>query len=385
MTDQPRLILHVGAPKCGSSALQAALSATPVLKMPSGRRMTYLSARRGRRGNWSVLKGMPVQISARRAPHGYAVWPNPQDDESAAALRSLRDGVWAGGRKDLPILSHEGWIGLADSFAAQHPQWFDEPASGPVEIFASARPPIDWLNAAYWQWGVWTGLDFGRWLDRGGMPYTLGAALTRWAALPNTRVTLRITSDIVSAFAQHFGVPLQPPKAGNPTSPTALIGFLMRNRRYRKTVHDSGIEFVVQRWCEVPGDTKPWAILPRHLYRIGEALDADVAKLFALLPKDEGAAIRAADPRWVSDAPYHDRFIAGPTRLDDPEELAQLYIALGRGVAQAAEATGRPMPQLQPVLGTRASVHAWDVAVARALEHLIALDEAYRTGGLFRS
>ena len=44
----------------------------------------------------------------------------------------------------------------------------------------------------------------------------------------------------------------------------------------------------------------------------------------------------------------------------------------------AAEAAGKPVPPLQPVLATRASAHSWDVALAGALEHLIALDAGLR-------
>ena len=40
-----RAILHVGAPKCGSSALQTALSAHPALTGADGRRHVYLAAR----------------------------------------------------------------------------------------------------------------------------------------------------------------------------------------------------------------------------------------------------------------------------------------------------------------------------------------------------
>ena len=51
--------------------------------------------------------------------------------------------------------------------------------------------------------------------------------------------------------------------------------------------------------------------------------------------------------------------------------------AYGASLA-AAEAAGKPVPPLQPVLATRASAHSWDVALAGALEHLIALDAGLR-------
>ncbi|MBP0484492.1 hypothetical protein [Sagittula salina] len=44
MRPPPRILLHVSAPKCGSSALQTALSASPVLRGSDGSRIAYLAA-----------------------------------------------------------------------------------------------------------------------------------------------------------------------------------------------------------------------------------------------------------------------------------------------------------------------------------------------------
>ncbi|MBV7397344.1 hypothetical protein [Mameliella sediminis] len=370
------IILHVGAPKCGSSALQAALSAAQRLTSDRGETLVYTGLR-AKGDGWTPVSGRLLRLAASRAVHGYVSWPNPNGDDPKPLFAAL-DKVRAGGGRSLPVVSNEGWIGQAETFATALPHWFREGDGGRIEICAFARPPLDWLNAAYWQWGVWSGLEFGAWLDKMGMPYAIGAALTRWAALPNTVVRVNLGQDVLAGFEADHGVTLPRPSQRNAALPAALIGFLMRNRRYRRGAHDSATDFIFQRWCKVEGAARPWAILPRHLRLLRASVRADLDLLFGLLPEQQAGALRENDPRWSSEDPYRARLLRGRSSLDDPEELAELYQALVRGVAAACEAAGQAVPQLPPVLSTQASIHSWDVAVAQALEHLIALDEEMR-------
>jgi len=376
MSTERSIILHVGAPKCGSSALQAALSEAPRLTTKAGETLAYTGLR-ARSDDWSLLSGRMLRSAARRSVHGYVSWPSTTA-ENETALFSALDHVRRKAGRAVPVVSNEGWIGQADAFAEALPHWFTQDAGAPVEICAFVRPPIDWLNAAYWQWGVWSGRPFQAWVERTEMPYSLGAMLTRWAALPNTRLRLGFSGDVLAEFEETEGVALPRPAQRNVSLPPAMLGFLMRNRRYRSNAHDNAAEFIFQRWCKMEDGPRLWAVLPRHLIQLREALRADLDLLFALVPEDRARAIRAADPRWTSEEPYHERILQGRSRLDDPEELAQLYRVLVSGVGAAAAAAGKAVPKLPPVLSTRASVHAWDVAVAQALEHLIAFDTDLR-------
>lgn len=375
MSDAPAIILHVGAPLCGTRALQRAFSAAPLLSTDSGP-LAY--AVPGPRGG-ALLSGRALRTTAARDLRGRLGWPDMEAD-TAAALAPL-DRLRRKPPGGVPLVSNPGWIGQADRFADALPQWFAEDAP-PVEICAFARPPLDWLNAAYWEWGVWSGRGFGAWLAQMGMPYTLGAALTRWEALPAVRLKLGLTEDVLTAFDGAYGTALPRPACGTDGAlPPALLGFLLRNRRYRGDAADTATEEVFRRWCHVAEAPRPWAVLPRHLSEVRAATRADLDRLFALIPEAEVENLRARDPRWtVAPDPYEPLFLRGRAPLDDPEELAQLYRALVRGVGAVAKAAGKRVPPLQPVLATRASVHTWDVAVARALEHLVALDAEHRRG-----
>jgi hypothetical protein len=225
-----RLLLHVGAPHCGSVALQTALSATPSLPTQDGQELRY-TALSPQSGGWTVLSGRSLRMAAERSIKGCTATTAPAETDSAPFFAAL-DRVRRKAGRTVPVLSHPGWIGQADSFATALPHWFEGETETPVDICAFARPPLDWLNAAYWRWGIWSGRGFGSWLERLGTPYTLGAALTRWAALRGARVTLRLDADVLSGFDAACGTTLPRPARRPTPLPPALLGFLMRNRRY---------------------------------------------------------------------------------------------------------------------------------------------------------
>ncbi|MEI4494641.1 hypothetical protein WAF00_28865 [Mameliella alba] len=368
MSGTPAIVLHLGAPQCGARALQRALSTTPELTTGDSTRLSYAALRPG---SQAVLSGKALRRAAAREVSGQLDWSGPEGPPLAPLdrLRRRRGGT-------VPLVSNPDWIGQTESFAEALPDWFREETGAPTGLCALVRPPLDWLNAAYWDWGIWSGRGFGSWLAQMGMPYTLGAALARWAALPDTRLALALAEDDPLPAAEALlGTDLPRPAQGSPGAlPPAFLGFLMRNRRYRADAGDRTAEDVFRRWCHVAGAPRPWAVLPRHLGPLRAATRADLDLLLPLLPE----AVRA-DPRWqLSEDAYHAELIRGRSPLDDPEELAALYRALVRGVGAAAETAGKPVPPLQPVLATRASAHSWDVALARALEHLIALDAGLR-------
>ena len=159
MTDS-QLVLHIGAPKCGSSALQAALTRQPVLTAADGRRFRYVSLGRGA-GPPRLIEGQSLRRIADTSVFGYATFPAvPRDDSTQAYFEAIdatrRRGLRGG---FVPILSNEAWIGDPALFAAA----LAAAGNPPVDAVAFLRAPVDWLNAAYWQWGVWSQPRFERW------------------------------------------------------------------------------------------------------------------------------------------------------------------------------------------------------------------------------
>lgn len=383
MSARKRMILHIGGPKCGSSALQAALSATPDLTSQSGEKLSYTGLRGGGGKDWRPIQGRLLTTAAQRSVHGYVSWPNLGRTEDPTPIFDALDKVWSRLRPGtVPVLSNEGWVGQAEAFAERLPHWFTpgsaESGAPLIEIQAFARPPLDWLNSAYWQWGVWNTRNFDSWLERLAMPYQLGTKIAQWAALPNTRLHLHLSGDVVARFGEDHGVALRPAQARNSSLSPAMVGFLLRNRRFRPTAHDSAAEFIFQRWCDTSDAPRLWALMPRHVQAVKQAARAEVETLFSLLPEDQRRALRQSDPRWTSNEPYHAKIRAGRSKLDDPEQLAQLYVSLCDGVRKAAHAIRQPVPPLASALAASAPIEDWDTVVASALEHLVKLDRHHR-------
>ena len=56
---------------------------------------------------------------------------------------------------------------------------------------AFLRPVLDWVNAAYWQWGIWVLPNIDQWLRRGNLNYTFADDLETWKAIPNVTLHVR--------------------------------------------------------------------------------------------------------------------------------------------------------------------------------------------------
>lgn len=370
-----RSILHIGAPKCGSSALQTALSHTPRLRARDGRRYEYVSGAMVQ-GRWLPLRGRVLSQRAAASPYGYVAGTGlsltPDTKPFFDQLHTLMTGKRRGGR--IPILSNEGWIIHPDLFA----QHLDTKRTGPVAVLAYVRPPLEWLNAAYWQWGVWSGLSFDVWLERSQLSYQMGTLLTAWSKIPNLHLRIRSArQDVVADFADFLDAPLPRGAQTNTTSVPSLIGFLMRNRHFRRDWHDSKTEFVFQRWCPQPDEPKLWAVLARNVHSLRSPMKDEVQRLLALMPDTEREALLNY-PGWTRERHYHPLILEGISGLNRPEAKPGLYRALCIGLEAASEAAGQKMPALPSCPAESADVATWDEVIATLLTALIEADEAWR-------
>ncbi len=372
---EPSLVLHVGAPKCGSSALQTALTQNPDLRSATGREMRYIALRQTKAGD-HLIRGRMVRRLGRMTAYGYACWPNlGRHTDSAPIFQAMGKALHQGQRGGwLPILSCEGWINHPESFAAA----LAEMGNPRVDVVCFLRPPAEWVNAAWWQWGVWAVRSVDVWQNRGFLPYGFADHLERWARIPGVRLHVRRSRpDAVQKFTSLYDCALTDRVSGNASSPASLIGFLVRNRRFRETPHNARSEFIFQRWCpKVPG--RPlWALAPRHIHYLRPVTRQARDTLQRVLSAEDVADV-FEDLRWNNEDLYHDAILGGASALSDPADLPTLYAALAAGVAAASAAAGQKLPELPAPLDPSDPVARWDPVLAEMFECLIAADARWR-------
>ena len=378
-SSRPWMILHVGAPKCGSSALQTALSLNPDLRGADGTRYRYTSAH-DIAGAWRVQDGARLKMAARMSPYGYVSWPNlgPQRDRQAVFKAMGRTLARGRRRGHVPILSSEGWINHPAAFAEALAAW----GNPPVDVVVFLRPVVDWVNAAFWQWGVWHQPALDGWMARAGMSYTFADDIAAWARIPGVRLRVRgQRPDVVAKFADLYGLPLAADRQSNTAAPAILTGVLLRNRAFRPTGHAGAIEFVVQRWCPAIPGRKLWAVEARHIQKLRTVRQAALETLKAVLDPADMEDI-LSDPRWTREALYHDEVLSGVTRLNPPELFGPLYESLCAGVTAAAAAAGEDLPPLPARPDADADIATWDAAICPVLETLQRMDVRARQHGV---
>ena len=376
-------ILHIGAPKCGSSALQAALSGQPDLNDGAGRRFRYMAFRYDQSGGGRMFRGTSLRVAARMSSYGYLSCPNvPLPQEAEPFWEAARKTRLQGQRRGyVPIFSNEGWLERSPAFMKH----FITPETGMTEVVAFVRPPLEWLNAAYWQWIVWGGVSFENWLRNGKAQYRMGPNLEKWAAVPGVNLRVKTAKqDVVAGFGKIYDLSISSGDANNPSAPPALIGFLLRNRDFRPTPHNSAIEFVFQRWCRMETRDRLWAFKPRHLTEFGKTFQREVDSLLeAISPADAEALLQ--DPRWSSNEPYKSLLHGSMAALDSREALVALDAAIREGVEKCACSVNVAVPDWPGLPRISAPIEAWDEVIAQGLSVLRDKDSLYRQGLLGKS
>jgi uncharacterized small protein (DUF1192 family) len=315
------VLLHLGMPKCGSSALQTYLS-SPTFAKDSGGRCAYVALHAGGKLLW----GDALHANAAASPFGYCsshmgnVLSRYTPDQKRAVQAGMRDLLRS---HDLLVLSCEGW-------GANHTLFFDDclfddPAFQ-IGALAWVRPQIEWMNSAWWQWGAWSKASASKWIQHTRPKAQWHTAARAWSKKPWVKqVGFRLLEgEIVQDFMGLLGYPVSPQASANESLPASVLRLFQRNRSLRPGVHDSAIEFSLARHLRLGGGKTPWILRQKMVERLLKYYRKDNEALLAALPADQGERMRN-NPLWWDASAYAERTLSTPTpgapKVDELEAL----------------------------------------------------------------
>ncbi|EIC22584.1 hypothetical protein [Thiorhodovibrio frisius] len=311
-----KILLHLGMPKCGSSALQTFLSA-PAFEGLTGERCAYLVLKK----DGELLWGDSLLQHARTSPYGYAasaraedvraISPQQQRNARATLKRLGQDYEWL-------IFSSESWGPKAHLFADD---WLLADPAFEVHLLAYVRPQIEWLNSAWWQWGAWTRLQPRPWINRMRQSVQWHRLLRHWADKPwVSSLTVRLLDDDIVADAMaYLGYALEQRPRINQGLPAIVLRLYQRHRQLRPGPHDSAMDFVLARQLHLQAQGTPWIIGPGFATELVECFHEDNQQLAQLVSPDQREHL-LADPRWWQADVYQQRPLA---KLNVPKLNAQ--------------------------------------------------------------
>ncbi len=285
-------VVHIGAGKCGSTSLQSSLSHTPLLSdTENSQQYEYAVIRE----NGSVLRG--AQLHDRLSPSGFSSVDLTHEVHSHLGMSEISNNIQAIYQENkIPILSCEGWLSRAHQFQTR--KLLKQLSLNP-KVVVYVRPPLEWINSAWWQWGAWLDIGFDEWLERQRKVVNWTRWIREWKALEGVAsVEVRLaTSDVVESFGQLLNVNLPKHQNVNIGSPPALLRFLQRHRQYRKGPHDNQIERYLITKLALKNEATPWVLSDELQVEIIDDLKESYNELLTFLPPREQQKM-LDDARW---------------------------------------------------------------------------------------
>lgn len=288
----PKILLHIGAGKCGSSALQRYLSANPILPLKSGGRLIYSAI--DKTGN--ILVGAMIRQRAQFSITGYvnsATLGELSRTDVQFHLPFARDN-------DLIVLSCEAWRAEPERLESQDILSI----FGSVDAIMYVRPPIQYINSAYWQWGAWEGQDISDFVDSRLSHACWEKSAARWDADKRVeKLTVRsLPSDIVSDFLEYADVettqlPEAPGGNFNKSLPNSILRVMQRHPYLRRNSHDSEIDFVIEKYLSDHSGRPDWVLTPELCEHILTVTSPYNNALMERLTEEQAERIKS-DNRW---------------------------------------------------------------------------------------
>lgn len=235
-----KIFLHIGHGKCASSSIQQYFSNNHT---QDGFAYGCL------REDGSIEVGEGLKNKAKIEPTGYQ---NSIDfkkiDSKDWKLNLLKSIDVLSSEFDSLLMSNETWNWELDNeiFKFIVDSFY-------VEIIYIVRPPVQWINSAWWQWGNWgkEGLDSfvnknlaKLWLEN----YNKMQSFGKIGKIHLLSLNSNIMEDVLNIL--RLKASYDKSKVTNGASSRELLSFMSMNRELRKGPHDSAKEFILNKYLK---------------------------------------------------------------------------------------------------------------------------------------
>lgn len=312
-----RIVLHVGGDKCGSSSIQSYLTKNSTPERLGNDSLQYsclLSS--------GILGPKDIAKQAGSSISGYVSSMDIADLQSMKKstrdlIRRLTSETSIG-----QIFSCEGWLrslAYANNLDFLLNLLSPPSANNVVELYAFVRPPVKWINSAWWQWGAWSeDADFEKWLQKAIIatswynflsPYISNQRLLQARVMP-------VRGDVVEQFCHSVGINHAPCVSGNSnvSMPLEVISLMKKYRHHRPSPHYTKAEFLLARAlsrAKSKYDSTPWVLAPDHIKQIISMTKQTNLDLLGLMSEADRTAVMS-DPSWWDPSFYKDRIAVDP-------------------------------------------------------------------------
>lgn len=253
-----KIYLHVGAGKCASSTLQNYFSHKNVTG-------TFAYVCLNNNGNLS--HGDDVALAASSAPGNYAVSSNLAKSNVGDFLDNLENGLRELSKSfDTVLMSCEGWSDKADKINSFKRAFVEHE----VSVIFIVRPPVQWMNSAWWQWFQWTPKDVTLWVKQANVAADWVKTYQDFTALDFIRKVhvLTLQHNILEVIGSLLGVEISDSLAKhNASSSSELLNFFKLNRALRPGPHDAQSEFILNKYLG-PRSKADWVLSQSNVQKI---------------------------------------------------------------------------------------------------------------------
>lgn len=315
-----RLFMHVGVPKCGSSAIQSLLGNSDFYQ--ENKSILYVSID----GFGNLLYGDKLLQQAKKSIFQYSSsveisYLLKLDQDKIKAIFDELEELFK--NFETIIISNEEW-GVKPSEVNQFFEALFSVKRFEINVIGYIRPQVEWFNSAWWQWGAWSDHSFDYWLDHAINNASWFKHIELWNSfswVDNVHFSL-LNSNMISGFLSKIGAKFSElSMISNQSSCDLLLRFFQLNREFRKSSHDSGKEFALNHWLNFQDNSTPFVIQKKNIEEIQRFHKEGNEKLVDYLCDEDKKTIQNENSKWFSIIPYEEKITleSSPRLLTDNE------------------------------------------------------------------